>query len=312
MKKIKISVLLLFFFTSSVFAKETGGLLTGKYLTGNHPEELEIHFLDVGEGDAIFLQSEKENALIDAGNLITGYKVAEYLKEQKVKKIDHLIVTHPHPDHFGGVFFILQMFDVDKVYDNGQKFHPEDMLDFYRWYEELFRQRENYMVLKAGDILTIGDWNLEVIWPPEPPEYFPDFNISSLAIKVYPVRKGGEISNGVKAATTTVNDSFSCLLAGDIIMPAENELLRRGIDLKSEVLKVGHHGSAEATSDEFLQTVSPEIAIISVNKDNIRGYPAKETIEKLEKANIRIYRTDINGNIVLRKDKKGLTILTEK
>lgn len=299
MKKIKISILSLFFFISFVFAKESGGLLTGKYLTSNHPEELEIHFLDVGEGDAIFLQSEKENALIDAGNLITGYQVAEYLKEQKVKKIDHFIVTHPHPDHFGGVFFILPMFNVDKVYDNGQKFHPEDMLDFYRWYEELFRQRENYTVLKAGDILTIGDWNLEVIWPPEPPEYFPDFNISSLAIKV-------------KAATTTVNDSFSCLLSGDIIIPAENELLRRGIDLKSDVLKVGHHGSDAATSDEFLQAVSPEIAIISVNKDNIRGYPAKETIEKLEKTNIRIYRTDINGNIVLRKDKKGLTLITEK
>lgn len=274
---------------NSLFAQEAG----------NHRQELKIHFLDVGEGDAILLQSRKENILIDAGNLISGYKVATYLKKEKVKKLNHLIITHPHPDHFGGVFFILQMFNVDKVYDNGQKFSLEDISDFYRWYEELFRQRENYKVLKAGDILFLSGWDLEVLWPPEPAEFFPEFNISSLVIKV-------------KSATTAVNGSFSCLLAGDLSIPGEHGLLRRGIDLRSNVLKVGHHGSGGATSDEFLQVVSPEIAIISVNKDNIRGYPAKETIEKLEKANIKIYRTDVNGNILLKKDKKGLTLITEK
>lgn len=284
MKKIKILILILFLSAITLSAGEEG---------------LHIHFLDVGEGDAILLQSGKENILIDAGNPISGYNVVEYLKINKVKKLDHFIVTHPHPDHFGGAFFILQMFAVDKVYDNGQKFSPEDTSDFYRWYEELFRQKENYKTLKAGDILSLGEWKLETIWPPEPPEFFPDFNISSLVMKIYP-------------ATTTANGSFSCLLAGDLIAPAENELLRRGIDLKSDVLKVGHHGSDAATSEEFLEAVSPEIAVISVNKDNIRGYPAKETIEKLEKRNIKIYRTDVNGNIVLKKDKKGLTILTEK
>jgi len=292
MRKVKISILIFFFFISFIFAQETG-----KYLTGEHL--LEIHFLDVGEGDAILLRSGKENILIDAGNLISGYKVAKYLEKMKIKKLDYLIITHPHPDHFGGVFFILQMFNVDKLYDNGQEFSPEETPDFYRWYEELFRQKENYKILKAGDILSVGEWELEILWPPEPPEFFPDFNISSLMIKVKPT-------------ITTVNGSFSCLLAGDLITPAENELLRRGKDLRSDVLKVGHHGSDDATSNKFLQAVSPEIAIISVNKDNIRGYPAKETIEKLEKANIKIYRTDVNGNIVLRRDKKGLTILTEK
>lgn len=294
MKKIKISILLLFFFISFIFAKETNS-----HLTGNHPKELEIHFLDVGEGEAILLRSEKKIVLIDAGNIISGYKVAKYLEKMKVKKLDHFIITHPHPDHFGGVFFVLQALPVEKVYDNGQKFHPEEQSDFYRWYEELFRHRENYGILKTGDVLPLGEWNLEVLWPPEPPEFFPDFNLSTLVIKV-------------KEMTIPTDAGFSCLLAGDLITPTENELLRRGTDLRSKILKVGHHGADDATSDEFLAAVSPEIAIISVNKDNIRGYPAKETIEKLEKANIKIYRTDINGNIVLQKDKKGLTILTEK
>ncbi len=239
-----------------------------------------IHFINVGEGDSILLEIEGKSALIDTGNLISGPRLVKYLKEKGIEKLTYLILTHPHPDHIGGVFFILPALKVEKIYDNGQDLAGvRKICAIYRWYEDLVRKRKNYAVLIYGDSLTLGSLTLEVLWPPEVPTPS-DFNAFSLLTMV----KG---------------DGFSCLLTGDLTAAGERELLKREVNLKADVLEVGHHGAEDATSQEFLEAVSPGIAVISVDKDNFWGYPSTRVLQRLKKAGVKVYRTDREGDIVL-------------
>jgi len=239
-----------------------------------------VHFINVGEGDCILLKTEGKTALIDTGNPISGPRVVKYLRDEGIKEVDYLIMTHPHPDHIGGAFFILPTLKVEKIYDNGQDLSSvRKTCEIYRWYEDLVRKRKGYCVLTSGDTLTLGNLTLEVLWPPGLPTSS-DFNAFSLVIRV---RGGG----------------FSYLLTGDLTASGERELLKKGVSLKADVLKVGHHGAEDATTEEFLEAVSPVVAVISVDEANIWGYPSAGVLERLEKRGVKIYRTDRDGDIVL-------------
>ncbi|MDD5005689.1 MAG: ComEC/Rec2 family competence protein [Candidatus Omnitrophica bacterium] len=258
--------------------------------------ELRINFIDVGEGDSILIQTPKDKAiLIDAGNIISGFKVVEYLKEKGINNLEYLILTHPHLDHIGGVFFVLQMIKVSKISDNGENL---DQLtasnDLYRWYEELVRHRNDYSVLKADDKFSIDGLNFKIIWPYWP-LVFSDFNSNSLAVLLE--YKG-----------------FKCLLASDLTAKSEEEILKRSDDYKKiDILKVAHHGSKDASEKDFLKALSPKIAIISVNKNNIRRYPSKKILQRLSELGSIIYRTDKDGDITAYVDeRRNIRILTEK
>ena len=257
-------------------------------------QTLKIHFIDVGEGDSILIEAPNgETALIDAGNLITGSKVVRYLSNNNIYDLDHFILTHPHLDHIGGTFYILQMIKVKNIYGNG-----EDLLaltkrsDVYRWYDDLVRKSNKYSVLEAGDSLALGEVKLKVLWPSKP-FVFSDFNANSLVIVVE-------------------YRTLACLLTGDLTAPAEAELLKKESHLGASILKVGHHGSADASSKEFLKAVLPKISVISVNKDNIRGYPSGEVIQRLEKISSEVYRTDINGDIIIQTEGDGKVIIEKE
>ena len=169
---------------------------------------------------------------------------------------------------------------VEKIYDNGQDLAGvRKTWAIYRWYEDLVRKRKNYAVLISGDSLILGSLTLEILWPPEVPTSS-DFNAFSLVIMV----KGSR---------------FSCLLTGDLTAAGERELLKMEVNLKADILKVGHHGAEDATSQEFLEAVSPGIAVISVDKDNFWGYPSARVLERLKKAGVKVYRIDREGDIVL-------------
>ena len=255
---------------------------------------LKIHFLDVGEGDSILIEAPNGGiALIDAGNLITGSRVIEYLNKNNIYDLDYLIFTHPHLDHIGGAFPVLQMIEVKNIYDNGENlFALAKRSDTYRWYDDLVRKSNKYSALGAGDSLALGEVKLKVLWPPKP-LIFSDFNTNSLIIVVE-------------------YRTFSCLLTGDLTSPAEAELLKKEGGLGADVLKVGHHGSADANSQEFLKAVSPKISVVSVNKDNIRGYPSSEVIQRLEKISSEVYRTDINGDIIIQTEGDGKIIIRKE
>lgn len=258
--------------------------------------DLRIHFIDVGEGDSILIQTPKDNAiLIDAGNIITGFKVLKYLNRNNIDSLDYLIFSHPHFDHVGGAFHILQTINVKKIFDNGQGLTKiSKSNDLYRWYEELVRKNNNYNILEAGDKFSIDGVKFKIIWPSQT-FISTDFNSNSLVIIV-------EYKN------------FRCLLTGDITTDAEIEILKKTKKIKADVLKVSHHGSDDASSEEFLRAISPTISIISVNKENIRNFPSRTVVQKLIALPSKVLRTDINGTIIVRVNEKGeiIKISTEK
>ena len=243
--------------------------------------DFKIHFIDVGKGDSILIQTPNDKSvLVDAGNFITGFKVVEYLKKYDIHNLDYLIFTHPDLDHIGGAFFVLQMMDVERIYDNGEDLtQVMQRSDIYRWYEELVRENNNYHIMTLGDDFVLDGVAFKVLWPHKP-SIFSNFNANSLVIMIeYKKNK--------------------CLLTGDLTIPAEKELLNEARNLKADILKVGHHGNYDANCEKFLEAVSPSISVISVNKNNIRGYPSKAVLERLETLNMKIYRTDLHGDIVI-------------
>jgi len=258
-------------------------------------QPLQIHFLDVGEGDSILIVTPNgKTVLIDGGNLITGLRVVKYLKKKGINELDHLIFTHPHLDHIGGAFFILQMLDIKNTYDNGEDLSRiAKSEDIYRWYDDLVRKNNKYTVLKANDTILLDGVELEILWP-DKPFIFSNFNTNSLVIMVE-------------------YGTFRCLLAGDSTSLTEVELLKKKSHLGADILKVGHHGASDASSDDFLKAVSPKIVVISVNENNIRGYPSQEVLTRLEEIGAKIYRTGKDGDIVVNiEDDSGLSVKVKK
>jgi len=254
-------------------------LTAGWYYFDYRRPGFEAHIIDVGEGEAILLRTkEGTNALIDAGGLPGAWHLVDYLKKNGVKKIDHLILTHPDPDHISGVFFLIPEFKVGNVYDNGEDISGiATSQDLYRWYTALVRAHPRYQVLKRGDTLTMGSVVLRIVWPPQPlPQR--GFNDNSLVIMA---ARGPQ----------------RMLLTGDLSNQGQQEVLKGG-NVRAQILKVAHHGAVDATSAEFLKEVAPHIAVISVNKNNLRGYPSEEVVQRLQKYNVRVYRTDRDGNII--------------
>lgn len=241
------------------------------------PSTTKFHFLDVGEGSATLIKSTKLGTiLIDTGNPTS--QIVTKLKKLGISRIDHLILTHPHFDHIGGVFSILEFFSVEKLYDNGedlQQIMKEQ--DIYRLYNNSVRSHPEYTRIKAGFSLKSSDEELSVI---SPIDNTGDWNTNSLVIRF----KSG---------------AFVALLMADGNLETEKYLLGVGADLKADLLQVGHHGAADAASAEFLAKVKPMNAVISVDKDNIRGYPDDATIKRLSDIGANIYKTSEAGDIII-------------
>ncbi len=257
-------------------------------------QPLKIHFIDVGEGEATLIEAPNaESILIDSGNSISGFKLSGYLKENNIRQLNHLIFTHAHLDHIGGSFLIAQSFPVENVYDNGEDLSGlAAERDIYRWYSELIRERASYRALRVSDQLLAGDLSLEVLWP-DKPFLGSDFNINSLVVMIK-------------------YKDFRCLLMADATVSVEETLLKADRDLKADVLKVGHHGSGDASSQEFLRAVFPGVSIISVNKNNIRGYPAKEVLARLREVESVVYRTDRDRTVVVTVDEQGKFLVNKE
>ena len=256
---------------------------------------MKVHFLDVGEGNCTWIETaENQHILIDTGNPVNASRIVDRLREAGVERLAALIITHPHADHMGGVFQILARFKIDKIYDNGQPINLDLGNDLLRWYVESVRRRNNYEVLTRGVELDFGVSSLKVLWPPQPSS--PNWNDNALVIRV---ETGDE----------------SILLMADAGKCVERALLEEGVLLRASVLQVGHHGARDASSRTFLETVNPDRAVISINRNNIRGYPAAETLALLKKLKIDTFITwrdgsytwSSEGNNFLKK-KSGLSI----
>lgn len=248
-----------------------------------------IYYLDVGQGDSQLIRlPDGENILIDAGTRSTAKALVSYLKDLGVGKLDILIATHPHEDHIGGMPEVIQNFEIGKIYVPKV---ADSQIPTTKIYENFLDAVEDkglkLTAAKGGDvILDGGAARLEFFAPNS--EKYDGLNSYSIVTK---------LTYGQK----------SFLFTGDAEKDSENEMVELGYDLKSDVLKCGHHGSDTSTSDVFLNAVAPVYAVISCGVDNDYGHPHEETLERLEMAGATVYRTDQLDTILARCDGEGIT-----
>ncbi len=246
-------------------------------------QPLKVHFLDVGQGDSIFIElPNKEAMLIDAGNNVDGNSIVSYIKNNGYNSLNYLIATHPHADHIGGMATVVQSLDINNIY-------MPRATTTTKTYETLLTTIQSkglkIKTAKAGvSIINVDNLNIEILAPNS--ESYQDLNDYSAVIKL-----------------TYKDNSF--LLTGDAETASENEITA---NVKADVLKVGHHGSNSSTSNSFLSKVSPNHAVISVGKGNSYGHPTQGTLTKLNNAGINIYRTDEVGTIVFTSDGSKITV----
>jgi competence protein ComEC len=253
-------------------------------------ENLTAHFLDVGQGDSILLQFDEKNVLIDGGTQDMGPRVETYLRNHGVSSLDLLVSTHPHEDHIGGLITILKDFPVKQVLYSGQ---PHSSQNYENFLTLVDQKNISYNVAQRGQKINLDpNLKIEVLSPPKT-LFQDDLNQNSIVLKV------------------TYN-KVSFLFMGDAGFEAENSLISLGYDLKSDVLKVGHHGSSSASSSAFLAKVKPAISIIEVGAGNDYGHPTKKTLKALQSTGSKIYRTDTNGSIVITTDGLSYSLITQK
>lgn len=252
--------------------------------------KLKVHFIDVGQGDSILIQLPSgQTALIDGGSASAAGTVISHLKAAGVSKIDHLIATHPHEDHIGGLINVIQEFAVGKVY-------MPRVVHTSKTYENIL------LTIKAKGLkVTPAKAGLTLDCGPEVKLTF-----------VAPNSESYENVNSYSAVLKLSYGSASFLFTGDAEALSEQEILAAKTDVTADVLKVGHHGSNTSTSGPFLEAVSPDIAVISVGEGNSYGHPSQQVIAALTKAKAEIYRTDLHGTIVVVSNGQEITVATDK
>ena len=249
-------------------------------------EELSVHFIDVGQGDSILIDLGETEVLIDGGGKSPG--VLSYLNHYVEGALEVLVATHPHADHIGGLIAVLDKFDVEKIWLNGDT-------STSKTYQEFMRRvnAEGASINEAirGRSIEKDALSFIILHPIKP--LTDDANNNSIVLR---------LSYG----------SIDFLFTGDAEKEAEASILQSGQPLQANILKVGHHGSKTSTSAEFLNTVKPQMAIYMAGKGNRYSHPYQETIDALTKAGAKIYGTDINGTIIITTDGKKFAIDTEK
>ena len=285
--------------------------------------ELTVRVLDVGpvNGDSILITSPSgKTVLVDAGDATRGKAVVEALKRNNIYQLDYFIATHPHPDHIGGSAEVFKAVKVLNVIDNGQgptaaptttpavsgksasaqksakspspktaaKKSPS-ITKFYDDYKAaVSASGAQYDTARPGTKYDLGGGALLTVLAPSEPFFTKEH-----------MRSGGNEPNANSIVMRLDYGSFSLLLAGDAEEQTEHRLMTKELDLKSRVLKIGHHGSKYASSEDFLQRVKPEIAIVSCGAWNRYGHPAQAVLDRLRAANVRLYRTDLHGEITI-------------
>lgn len=248
------------------------------------PVNIQVHFVDVGQGDSIFIQTPSKNVLIDGGEKGSG--IVDYLKKLNIETIDIVIGTHAHSDHIGGLIDVFERFQVKEVIDPGAIHTTKTYEDYLR---AIDRKNIKFTEGYAGLTRDLGhNINLEIL---------------------HPISVDGQSINNTSIVAKLTHHWASFLFTGDIEKEVEDKLVRT-YNLDSTVLKVPHHGSDTSSSIAFIKAVNPKIAVIMVGGDNSYGHPDKDVLKRLE--NIDIYRTDLDGTIIITTNGEQITVKKEK
>jgi competence protein ComEC len=275
-----MAVLMLFLLDISYWVYDTG-----------FNKSLRIFFLDVGQGNAAVIQFPgRKTMIIDGGGFKgdtfdTGKSIiAPFLLRKKILHIDYMVLSHPHPDHVKGLKFLASEFDPVEFWYNGEESEDEDF-------------KELIDIVKTRGIKLLA-----------PDDLVKERYVSGVKIEVFYPFLGEKGSQNLNTSSHTINDRSivvrlshagrSVIFPGDIEMKSEAILVNRyGYKLKSDILLVPHHGSRYSSSRLFLETVSPEVCIISSREGNTFGFPHSETMERLKSTGARIYRIDQGGAV---------------
>ncbi len=243
-------------------------------------DRLIVTYLDVGQADSILIQEPSgKTMMIDAGNNNDAEYVIDYLNKLQINRIDYLIGTHPHEDHIGSMDKVIDNFDIGTIY------MPKKISNTKTFEDVLKSIKNKNLKVTApvpGNVFSLGKAKCTILSPIS--DEYSNTNNYSITVKVE-------------------YGKTSFLFTGDAEKEPEQEMIKMwGNDLKADVLKVGHHGSSSSSTDEFLEKVNPSLAVISVGKDNDYNHPHEETLEKLNRLNIPVLRTDELGNIIITSD----------
>ena len=255
---------------------------------------LEVHYIDVGQGDCIFIESDGQNMLIDCGESSESDEVISYLQNHNVSKLDYVIGTHPHSDHMGGMSAIVDNFEISDFY---MPYLPDDDIPTTKYFEKLLVSLENKnLEIKnpsVNDKLKLGSADILVV-APNSKEYSNTNNYS------------------IGIILTHGENSF--IFTGDAEKLAEEEMVESSLLKDIDVYKAGHHGSSTSSSEKFLDVIKPEYAVIMCGEGNSYNHPNDDAVERIEKyvPEENIFRTDLNGSIVAESDGKNISFTTEK
>lgn len=251
--------------------------------------QVNLTFFDVGQGDACLVQIHNKTMLIDAGTPEAGPGIIDWLKARNITSLDVVVATHPHSDHIGGMPTVLKQEKTGVFIDSGDS-HTTPT------YELLLKTIEKlqipYRVVHEGDQIDLDPAiTINVLNPGF--TYSGDLNDNSIVLEI-------------------ISGNRKFLFMGDAGISVEDRLLKGGRDIKADLLKVGHHGSRHSSGRRFIDVVSPEIAIISLEAGNEYGFPHKDPVRYLTNVGSHIYRTDQEGAITVTSDQKDLIVSSEK
>lgn len=245
---------------------------------------LEVHFIDVGQGDSILVKQGQHSMLIDAGNNDKGSAIWAYLLKQNIETLDYAICTHPDADHIGGMDVILYKFDCENVFMPVCEHDTETYADVIR---TIGQREKKVTVPKRGETYALGEAQFQILTDTD--------------------KKYGDNNNDYSIAIRLIFGATSFLFTGDAEKEAEQDMMSSGLTLESDVYKVAHHGAHWSSAETFLATVNPTYAVISCGEENSYGHPRAEVLNNLRNMGVKVFRTDEQGSIVAISDGTDIT-----
>lgn len=247
-----------------------------------------VHFLDIGKADSILIKIDDSAVLIDSGTSEKAKDIIDYLRKQEVTKLEYAVATHCDKDHVGGMSDIMKEFPTDVLVMSSR---GKNTIPYNAMIETALNLKVTQFIPKVKTVFYVEGVKFTVLAPGDEAMAAGTDNESSIVLMMQYGEK-------------------KFLFMGDAMDVSEKEMLSGGYDLQADVIKVGHHGDTRSSSEEFLDTVDPAVAVITCDEEDGTSLPEKETLEVISKQHILLYRTDKDGTIVMTTN--GIDIKIEK